>query len=147
MKKKILSLTLVLVLILSLVPVVPVVAAAPGTYNLGDIAAINAIITNNGLDVPLAPADGSSVPAEWGTLQGGHSVFQVRWWYSRADEPNQRVSQLYIRNYNITTLDVSGLTELGILDLTNNRLTSLDVSNNTKLRRLELNSNPWKHLM
>ena len=36
------------------------------TYNPGDIAVINAIIDNNGLNWTKAnPADGSYVPADW----------------------------------------------------------------------------------
>ncbi|MDR1780647.1 MAG: hypothetical protein LBR50_07960, partial [Tannerella sp.] len=41
------------------------ITAVAQTYNVGDIAAINNLIENNGLNWDKAPTDGSSVPSSW----------------------------------------------------------------------------------
>jgi len=92
--------------------------AQPGTYNAGDIAVINSIIANNGLNwTPANPADGSYIPDDWYGLE----------WTS--DITNKRIFELYVEGKNLNgTLDVSGLEKLENLDCLNNQLTAIDVS-------------------
>jgi len=61
--------------------------AVPGTYNPGDIAVINNIIANNGLNWTPAPTDGSSVPADWG---GG--IWSGPTWSGAEGDVNRRVT-------------------------------------------------------
>jgi len=90
-------------------------APVPGTYNAGDVAAINAIIANNGLKwTPADPADGSYVPADW---RG------ISW---SMDDTDRRVNWLSIQDRNLTgTLDAKGLTDLGSLKCQNNQLDAI----------------------
>jgi len=82
-------------------------AAAPGTYNAGDISVINDIIANNGLYwTPANPADGSYVPSDW---------VAAIW---SQDATNRRIIQLNPWNGRLTgTLDVSGLSGLQTLHI------------------------------
>ncbi|MDR0872370.1 MAG: hypothetical protein LBN27_02735, partial [Prevotellaceae bacterium] len=98
-------------------------------YNPGDIAVINAIIDNNGLNWTKAnPADGSYVPADWKNGFGQTGVF----WSDDAE--NKRVTELDVQEKNLTgTLDVTGLTAMDVLRCNNNQLTALDVSGLTAL--------------
>jgi len=96
------------------------------TYNPGDIAVINAIINNNGLQWTKAnPADGSYVPADW---------TGVTW---SDDAENKRIITLNVVSRLLSgALDVSGLTNLQYLNCGVNKLTSLDVSGLTNLQQL-----------
>ena len=120
--KRGLSLFIVLLAVIT-VMFTPSLAADP-TYNPGDIAVINAIITNNGLNWTKAnPADGSYVPSDWSGVT----------WSSGA--MNRRITELDIYNKGLTgTLNVSGLTKLQSLFCEYNKLTKLDVSNLTNLQ-------------
>jgi|GEM_PF-6237155 len=104
------------------------IPTAPVTiYNADDIAVINAIIKDNGLNwTPANPADGSAVPADW---------TGVTW---SNDDMNKRITELYIPGENLTgTLNVSDLYSLEWLNCGNNKLSALDVSKNTSLITLE----------
>jgi len=148
--KKTVSMLIALILFLGVLPVnfaQIAQAAAPGTYNTGDIAVINRLITNNGLEWPKAPKDGSSVPEEWR---------YVSW---SEDSKNKRVKSLNFGycsmsgkvdlngldslkklncdwNHFITALGLSNNSELKYLDCRGNNLTTLNVKNNTKLETL-----------
>jgi hypothetical protein len=125
---------------------------AVGDYNPNDIAVINNIIINNGLNwTPANPADGSYVPSNWtGVAWDGGAT-------------NQRIVGLYLTGTNltgalnltgltalktllcgmnnVTSLNVSGLTALEMLACTNGSLTSLDVSGLTSLTTLLCSGN------
>jgi len=137
--KKTLSMLIVLILLLGVLPVAnfaPVAqAAAPGTYNTGDIAVINAMIDNNGLSYPKAPEDGSSVPDKWN---------KVKW--SDVSE-NKRIIKFDVYSKGLTgSLDLSGLDELKDLGFQNNKITALDVGENTRLEALYFYDNQIKEL-
>jgi len=90
--------------------------AQPGTYNAGDIAVINNIIANNGLDWTPAPTDGSSIPADWTGCS----------WTS--DASNKRITYLDVFSKFLNgTLNVSGLNNLQYLSCYYNQLTELDL--------------------
>ena len=101
---------------------------AQQTYYPGDIAVINAIIDNNGLNWTKAnPADGSYVPDDW---------MSVTW---SGEENNKRVCVLsisYQSPYLTGTLDVSKLEKLRELYCANNLLTKLNVSGLSNLQVL-----------
>jgi len=105
------------------------------TYYSGDVAVINAIIENNGLNLPKAnPADGSTIPNEWKSdIEGGPIIF----WSSETE--NKRITGLDVgSDYPLTgALDVSGLTALEWLDCRYSQLTSLNVSGLTALESLD----------
>ncbi|MCL1943832.1 MAG: hypothetical protein FWF54_09840 [Candidatus Azobacteroides sp.] len=104
---------------------------APGIYHPGDIAVINAIIDNNGLQLTKAPADGSSLPSEW---------IGVTVWSN--DGIDKRITDLDISSQSLTgTLDVSELINLQALNCYNNGLTALDLSELTNLRDLSCSNN------
>ena len=113
-------------IILSLLLLLAPAATTAQTYHAGDIAVINDIIANNGLDWTEAdPADGSYVPADWSSV--------VVW---NTATP-RRITRLDIVGKNLTgVLDVTGLTSLETLWCFANNLTTLDVSNCTALEEL-----------
>ena len=93
----------------------------PPIYHPGDVAVVNAIITNNGLKWELAPEDGSCIPNDWLTA-----------WSDEAT--NKRITLLQFYCASLTgALDVSRLTELQNLHCETNEFTSIDVSGLTKL--------------
>ena len=104
---------------------------SPGTYNAGDVAVINNLIANNGLGITPAPADGSSVPGDWSS--------PVKW---TSDAMDKRIDTLYINSRGLTgEVDLTGLAGLRILDCYSNPLmTSLDVSGLTDLEYLDTNN-------
>ena len=124
-----LSLFIVLLAVIT-VMFMPSVAADP-IYNPGDIAVINAIITNNSLNWTKAnPADGSYVPGNWTgvTWSGGAT--------------NKRITGLTINNKGLTgTLNVGGLTNLQTLYCWSNILTELDVRSLANLEYLYCDRN------
>ena len=103
------------------------VQSAPGYFNTGDIAVINAMIDNNGLNWTKAPADGSFVPYDW----------QGLWWWSDNDTNYRIISMLMQSSQPLTgDLDLTGLTRLKFLDCSGYKLTSLNVANLTELELL-----------
>ena len=109
-------------------------------YNPGDIAVINAMIDNNGLKWTKAPADGSSVPADWAIILDGMDIKSGVAWLD--DAINKRIIGLSVPNQSLTgDLDVSSLTYLQYLYCYQNQLTSLDVSGLTGLIGLDCHSN------
>ena len=92
-----------------------IINAAP-VYNPGDIAVINAIIDNNGLNWTKAPEDGSAIPVGW---------TGIIW----SDDPiDKRITRLDLYANGLSgEVDVSGLTEMEWLDCGCNELTMLDV--------------------
>jgi len=140
---------------LLLVSALSVVAQTPGYYHPGDVAVVNDIIENNGLQWPKAdPVDGSYIPDEW---------ISVGW---TEEETENRIISLDLVNQSLTgDLDVSKLTELQQLlcsswiiiendnqgddqqnnDIMNdkylNRLTSLYASGCTNLQHLDCRFN------
>ena len=102
-----------------------------GDYNAGDIAVVNAIIEQNGLNWTKAdPADGASVPGDW---------TGVTW---TDDAAGKRISELDLSGQNQAgALDVSGLTGLRYLYCNSNQLTSLDVSGLSALSTLFCRNN------
>jgi len=133
-------------------------------YNPGDVAVINSLIANNGLDWTPSPADGSSVNASW-KWSGEKSNFGVAW---SKNVDNKRITRLAIANKrltgatdlsaltklkelecwhnSLTNLDISGCAELTTLLCGNNVLTDLDVSNNTALVELRCEENSLTNL-
>ena len=107
------------------------VDGAPGDYNVNDIAVINSIIKNNGLNWSYAPADGSSVPADW---------TGVIW-------ENGRIIELHVDNKRLMgTLDISGLERLTQLRCTTNYLTGLNASGMDYLEVLHCYDNHLTYL-
>ncbi|MDR2145794.1 MAG: hypothetical protein LBE91_04970 [Tannerella sp.] len=107
-------------------------AHVPGqTYNPGDIAVINAVIDNNGLQWTKAePADGSFAPADW---------TGVTW---SDDETGKRITGLDVNTQSLTDeLDVTGLTALTYLNCGDNQLASLKVTGLTALNDLNCTRN------
>jgi len=95
----------------------PVLAAIPGTYNAEDIAVINSIIADNGLNLtPANPADGSYVPADWK---------EILWSDVALDK---RITDLNVARESLTgALNVSGLLSLQRLYCNNNQLSGLSL--------------------
>lgn len=58
------------------------------------------------------------------------------------DKP-EVINYLYCQGGHITEIDLSKLTTLQVLDLSNNDLKKIDLSNNKKLQYLDLGSNPF----
>ena len=106
------------------------------TYNAGDVAVVNSIISNNGLNWTTAnPADGSYIPADWTGCK----------WSS--DVSNKRITLLDVWNKSLTgTLDVSGLEDLGRLNCTHNQLSTLNLSGLVNLWMLECYNNQLTEL-
>ncbi|MDR2971066.1 MAG: T9SS type A sorting domain-containing protein [Bacteroidales bacterium] len=101
-----------------------------GTYNTGDIAVINAVIDNNGLAWEKAPEDGSSVPADWAPdFYSG-----VEW---TTDATNKRIVTFSPYEKDLTgTLNVSGLSNLEILNCAINNLTAINIAGLNNLKSL-----------
>ncbi|MCL2488116.1 MAG: protein kinase, partial [Oscillospiraceae bacterium] len=123
-------------------------------YSPGDIAAINRMIDNNGLDWPKAPSDGSSVPPDWGGVawHDGSANKRIRelslWGESLTGSLDlsglDKLDGLYCNNNDLTALDVSKNTALIILACSDNHLTALDLSKNTSLAWLFCDNNHFK---
>ncbi|MCL1896161.1 MAG: InlB B-repeat-containing protein [Clostridiales bacterium] len=100
-------------------------------YHPGDVAVINRIIDENGLDLMKAPPSGNYVPENW--------EYTVWWTY---EETGKRVTELYIGDWNLYgDLDLSGLEALEWLSCWYNRLVSIDVSGCTSLLYLDCTNN------
>jgi hypothetical protein len=115
-------------------------ATVPGTpingsmYYPGDVARINSIIINNGLNLTIAePADGSYVPDDWG--------LRVRW-DDGVSNMNRRVVELNVSFCNLSgMLNINDLAELEILYCNNNNLTGLQIDSLTKLNYIDASRN------
>ncbi|NLU25264.1 MAG: LPXTG cell wall anchor domain-containing protein [Clostridiales bacterium] len=120
MKKRILPLLLCLCLTL---PLLSVTAFADTTYNQGDVNAVKAMMTANGLQI-----DNPDDPGSWGFAK----------WNS-----NGRMTELHLFDKHLTgTLDVSALTELIDLECSDNELTALTgVEQCTQLYMLDCRNN------
>jgi len=114
--------------------------ASPQLYNPDDIAVINAIIANNGLNwTPADPADGSYCPADWEQNMTSTPPEGVKW---SGDETNKRIEGLHVQNKFLTgALNVSGLTNLLRLVCSDNSLSSLNVSGLINLQALYCSGN------
>lgn len=117
----------------------PTLKNTQATYNPGDIAVINNIIENNGLNLTLADPGGFSIPGDW--------TGSVTWSKGMS---NKRVTELSIhyREDSILTgaLDVSELTALTDLDCYGNSLTKLNASGCSDLTYLECSRNQLTEL-
>jgi hypothetical protein len=106
-----------------------------GGYHLGDIAVINGLIDNNGLDLPKWTT-GDAPPAEWernGLLDNGRLIEWI------ASEQGYRVTSLNFSQCGLTgKVDLTGLTALTRLGCIWNSITELDVSKNIALEQLYL---------
>ena len=112
--KRIFAVILILALVFAILPTATVSGAAPGTFNAGDIAVINAIIDNNGLNWTKAdPADGSYVPEDWGIVNESHNLIRVEW--SSATTNRRIIGLCVFREWLTGKLDVGGLTALTTL--------------------------------
>jgi len=100
-------------------------------YSPNDIAVINAIITNNGLNATIAnPADGSFVPADWTFASWSPPT------------SHRRISELHLGSQSLTgNLDVRGLNSLVGLVASNNQLTSVNVTGLPALISLDVRYN------
>ena len=146
------SILLSIVLLVSMAPanVMPAFAsepimpfADPGTYNTGDVAAINTLINTYGLSLAPAPTDGSDSPAGWSG--------KVTWNTGRETESgsgifiNRRITGLNLSEMVWGGQDgavvITGLSELNTLNLSANKLTDLTVSALGKLQTLNCYSN------
>ena len=138
---KITALFMVVCLILVIIPfpAAPALAAEPGTYNSGDIAVINDIIANNGLNWTTAdPADGSYVPEDWG-YELPVMAYKVLW---SEDDFDKRIIGLSFESDDMFgDLDLRDLTELTDLVCSGSQLTSLDVSGLINLESIDCSSN------
>lgn len=90
----------------------------------GDIAVINAIITNNGLSANL------DSPQEWSSF----AVFN--------NQTPRRVAFLDLRNRNLHgSLNLSNLTYLANVNISNNQISALDINGATRLTTLNARGN------
>ncbi|MCL2671012.1 MAG: leucine-rich repeat domain-containing protein [Clostridiales bacterium] len=112
--------------------VIPDWAESLPLYNPRDIAVINTMIDNNGLDLPKAdPVDGTYVPEEWQQ--------NVAWSW---DTVNKRVTTLHLWSTGLTgVLNISGLSALEELSCNDNQLTELNLSGLPALEWLYCNRN------
>jgi len=114
----------------------PAEPGVPGTFNVDDIAAVNAIIAaNNGLTWLTADADGNSVPAQWNRVSGGNGVV----WSSA--ETDRRIVALHLNSLGLTELPglPEGLEKLAVRD---NQIRLIDVSNLPDFVDLSFGNNP-----
>ncbi|HHX54378.1 MAG TPA: hypothetical protein GX704_05645 [Clostridiales bacterium] len=111
-------------------------AAAPGDYNVGDIAVINGIIDNNGLNLPKAPENGSDAPPEWvekviwNDAETGKRIIELNLWKCELTgdlnlNALEKLEKLNCGTNNLTSLDISELAALEVLECYHNRLTGL----------------------
>jgi len=102
-------------------------------YNPGDIAVINAIIKNNGLDSPECPYTDGDVGIEGNWM---NAYWPGAYWSE--DTADKRLIQLCIGSAGLTgTLDASGLDALGYLDCGGNNLTGIKLSGLANLGTLD----------
>jgi len=106
-------------------------------YNPGDIAVINAIIENNGLDWPKCPYTDGDLSADptWMTTNWGANWARRAEW--SADATDKRIINLGLWEGGLTgVLDVTGLTRLERLECARNSLTEVHVSGLVNLKYL-----------
>ena len=115
--------------------VVTPIWAAPHTT---DIAVINNIINQNGLDAPLAT--GNTIPADWSTFST---------WQPRTTNPTYlRITALDLNNQGLTgELDVHELEFLTYLNVYNNNLTLIELTGLSNLRYLNARGNQLRGIL
>ena len=129
MKRRLFSALLALCMCLALFPA-KAFAVVASRFHPDDIAVINDIINTNGLDLPTAPEDGSTIPDEW------HDKSIWDW-----DSP-RRVIILNLKDSGLTgSLDVSGLPKLETLNCSNNQLTELALNETVSYEHLDVRYN------
>ncbi|MDI9470126.1 MAG: hypothetical protein QM296_07965, partial [Bacillota bacterium] len=148
MKRKMLAVLLMLCTLLALFSAPVSAAAVAPTYDPNDVAVLNAIAAAHPqLGWAQAPEDGTAEADGW-----DGSV----WWN---EETPMRVTRLDLEEMGLGgSLDVGGLTELYILDCSDNELTELNVRgaealeylhcDHNKLTELDLSQSPalyWVH--
>jgi len=108
-------------------------------YDPVDVAVINRIIKDNGLNWTPAPADGSSVPAGWAGVTWHPPTYPFL-------RP-RRIKSLDVTGKNLTgTLDLSGLDVLAGLSCGKNKLRALEISDCTELAYLDCSDNQLAEL-
>ena len=132
---KAIAILLALALTLSLMPTeIAADNGGYGDYHAGDIAVINAIIDNNGLNWERWDS-GTIPPASWGSSR-------YTYWTRPPPYTFYRLYQLDVSDSNLTgAMDVSGLSKLRWLRCFGNQLTSLDTSGLSELDSLRCSGN------
>ena len=127
--KKILSIALSFLLVLSVLPAASLPVQAVALYHPGDVAIVQGIAAPLGISL-------SNNPDNWGDEWPGTLI---GWTTTDADK---RIVQLNLQGVGLTgALDVTGLTGLIELNCSNNALTSLTVSGLTSLGYLDCRNN------
>jgi Leucine-rich repeat (LRR) protein len=136
MKTKLLALLLTLTIVVSCLGSVPFTAFAAGTYNANDVAKLTAFANQN--DNLAQLGWDLSDPSSWDYVE----------WIEVAGELRLEMFDVYYSNLTLSgNLDLSGCTELYYLDFDNNgeggnlSLTSVDVSGCSNLAVLWCNNN------
>lgn len=105
-------------------------------YSQNDVAAVNKIIQDNGLNWTLAPADGSFIPDDW---------TDVIYWTN--DAVGKQITALNIGGRSLMgTLEISALPALESLICGDNAITALHISNLPSLTWLEFSNTQVKEL-
>jgi endoglucanase len=128
---------------------------AAGDYHPGDVAVINALIDNNGLDWtrdapaswPVLDNEGYLVPA--GVVWNNESPARIvtlqlmdkNLTGTASFSGLEKLEELECTSTGLSGIDVSGNAELWFIQCGGNNLSALDVSNNTKLRTLWIQGN------
>ncbi len=112
-----------------------------GVYNAGDVAAINKIITDNQLYIWDVWEAGQPMPENWSTGPHGERITWTPDNDPAFDAANRRVMTLDVNQLQLSTLDVTGLTELQLLACSQNNLTALNLAGLAKLMVLECGDN------
>lgn len=119
------------------------VQSETGVYNSSDIAVINNIIDNNGLD--WEKSNGTDIPESWCYYDDGRDEWRGVFWTE--DETNKRIWVLDLQSLGLLgTLDVSGLDSLERLDCYGNQLTGLIVNGLGSLENLNCSANQLTNL-
>ena len=134
MKKKICALFLTLCMTMTLFTGISFTAFATtvNAYHPGDVAAMKAIIDSNAdLFATKYPHVKANDPATWGTM--------VTW---NTDVPNKRIIRASFYNLGLSgTLDLRPLSALTDMDCMDNKLTSINVSGLTNLTTIFVSRN------
>ena len=144
-KNRVLSMILAVAMAVALLPAIALPAFAAPVYHPDDVAAINAIITNNGLSgYDLDDPDNWDF-ATWNSDATSRIFFLYLSEKSLSGSLDisglSALTHLYTDDNQLTSLDVSGLTSLTEISAENNQLASIDVSGATALTTLYVNNN------
>ncbi|MDR1718756.1 MAG: hypothetical protein LBR67_01355, partial [Dysgonamonadaceae bacterium] len=142
---------IVLTMVVQTIAVLTAFTAQAQTYNTGDIAVINAIISNNGLSWTTASTSGSSVPSDWtgvtwSSASTGKRITELNLAYQSLTgtlnvSALTGLTTIYANDNQLTGVNVTGNTALVILGVWANKITSLDISNNTELQQVAVGNN------